>query len=167
MTAVKSRLGKFRVKMVAYHVDGLGPDDRNVFEFAKSLGVEMIIAAPDPASLAGIDKLANEFGINVAIENLGRKETPAYWNPQSVLAALQGRSNRIGIRADTGYWMQEGINPRDALVQVKDKLMAVSLRDRSSLGGAGRDVPLGYGVADTKQFLQDIHRLGVKPLFLT
>jgi hypothetical protein len=63
--------------------------------------------------------------------------------------------------------MQEGINPRDALVQVKDKLMAVSLRDRSSLSGAGRDVPLGYGVADTKQFLQDIYRLGVKPLFLT
>jgi type 1 glutamine amidotransferase/sugar phosphate isomerase/epimerase len=167
LTAVKNRLGKFHIQMVAYHVDGLGPDDRKVFEFAKSLGVEMIIAAPDPASLAGIDKLANEFGINVAIENLGRKETPAYWNPKSVLAALQGRSNRIGIRADTGYWMQEGINPRDALVQVKDKLMAVSLRDRSSLSGAGRDVPLGYGVADTKQFLQDIHRLGVKPLFLT
>jgi len=167
LTAIKNRLGKFRVHMVAYHVDGLGPDDRKVFEFAKSLGVEMIIAAPDPASLPGIDKLANEFGINVAIENLGRKETPAYWNPKSFLAALQGRSNRIGIRADTGYWMQEGINPRDALVEVKDKLMAVSLRDRSSPGGAGRDVPLGYGVADIKQFLQDIRRLDVKPLFLT
>jgi type 1 glutamine amidotransferase/sugar phosphate isomerase/epimerase len=167
LTAIKNRLTKFRVKMAAYHVDKLGPDDRKVFEFAKSLGADMIIAAPDPASLPGIDKLANEFGINVAIENHGRKETPAYWNPKSVLAALQGRSNRIGIRADTGYWMQEGINPRDALVQVKDKLMAVSLRDRSSLGGAGRDVPLGHGVADTKQFLQDVQRLGVKPLFLT
>jgi type 1 glutamine amidotransferase/sugar phosphate isomerase/epimerase len=167
LTAVKNHLGKFHIRMVAYHVDKLEPDDRKVFEFAKSLGVEMIIAAPDVASLAGIDKLANEFGINVAVENLGRKETPAYWNPKSVLVALRGRSNRIGIRADTGYWMQDGIDPRDALVQVKDKLMSVSLRDRSSLGDAGRDVPLGYGVADTRQLLQDMHRLGVKPLFFT
>ena len=167
VAALKARLTKFRVQMVAYHVDKLGPDDRKIFEFAKSLGVEMIIAAPDPASLPGIDKLANEVGINVAIENLGRKETPAYWNPKSILAALQGRSNRIGIRADTGYWMQEGVNPREALVQVKDKLMAVSLRDRTSLGAAGRDVPLGYGVAETRVFLQDVQRLGVKPLFVT
>ncbi len=167
LTALKNHLGKFHVRMVAYHVDRLGPDDRKVFEFAKSLGVEMIVAAPDVASLSGIDKLANEFGINVAIENLGRKETPGYSNPKSVLAALQGRSNRIGIQADTGYWMQDGINPREALVQVKDKLMAISLRDRSSLGGAGGDVPLGYGVAGTEQLLQDMHRLGVKPLLLT
>jgi type 1 glutamine amidotransferase/sugar phosphate isomerase/epimerase len=167
LTALKYHLGKFHIRMVAYHVDKLGPDDRKVFEFAKSLGVEMIIAAPDVASLSGIDNLANEFGISVAIENLGREETPAYWNPKSVLAALQGRSNRIGIQADTGYWMRDGINPREALVQVKDRLMAVSLRDRSSLGGTGRDVPLGYGVADTEQLLQDMHRLGVKPLLLT
>jgi type 1 glutamine amidotransferase/sugar phosphate isomerase/epimerase len=167
LTAIKNRLGKLHIQMVAYHVDRLGSDDRKVFEFAKSLGVEMIVAAPDPASLPGIDKLANEFGMNVAIENLGRKETPGYWNPKSILAAVQGRSNHIGIRADTGYWMQEGINPREALVQVKGKLMSVSLRDRSSLGGAGRDVPLGYGVAETTQFLQDLHNLGVKPLFLT
>ena len=167
MTAVKKQLGKFHIGMVAYHVDSLGADDRKVFEFAKSLGVEMIIATPDLTALSGIDKLANEFGINVAIENLGRKATPAYWNPKGVLAALQGRSNRIGILADTSYWMQDGISPRDALVQVKDKLMTVSLHDRSSLGDAGRDVPLGYGVADTTKLLQDMHRLGVKPLFLT
>jgi hypothetical protein len=89
LTASVTGWGNSASKMVAYHVDGLGSGDQKVFEFAKSLGVEMIIAAPDPASLPGIDKLANDFGMNVAIENLGRKETPAYWNPKSVLAALK------------------------------------------------------------------------------
>ena len=94
------------------------------------------------------------------------KRHPLYWNPKSILAALQDRSNRIGILADTGYWMQDGINPGDALVQVKDKLMAVSLHDRSSLGGSGRDMPLGYGVEPIPPInsCQDMHRLGVKPL---
>jgi hypothetical protein len=40
--------------MAGYHVDKLGADDRKVFEFAKSLGVEMIIAAPDPTDRAAL-----------------------------------------------------------------------------------------------------------------
>src|ERR1700693_3872778 len=71
LAALKNKLGKVHIQMVAYHVDGLGPDDRKVFEFAKSLGVEMIVAAPDPASLPGIDKLANEIGIHRRMANIG------------------------------------------------------------------------------------------------
>jgi type 1 glutamine amidotransferase/sugar phosphate isomerase/epimerase len=170
LTAAKNRLRKFRVQMVAYDVDSFGPDDstrRKVFEFAKSLGVEMIVVAPEPAALPAIDKLANEFGINVAIESLGRKETPAYWQPKRVLAALQGRSSRIGVRVDTGAWMREGIDPKEAVAQLKDKLMAVSLRDLSSLTPAGREVPLSYGAGDVKQILQELYRMEVKPLFFT
>ena len=169
LTAAKNRLRKFGVQMAAYHVDSFGPDEstrRKVFEFAKSLGVEMIVAAPEPASLPAIDKLANEFGINVAIESLGRKETPAYWQPKRVLTALQGRSSRIGVCVDTGAWLREGINPKESVAQLKDKLMAVSLRDLSSLTPAGREVPLSYGAGDVKQILQELYRLKVKPLFL-
>ena len=55
--------------MPAYRVASLRPDEsgRKTFEFAKSLGVETILANPEPASLAAIDQLANEFAINVAI----------------------------------------------------------------------------------------------------
>jgi type 1 glutamine amidotransferase/sugar phosphate isomerase/epimerase len=170
LTAAKNRLRKFAVQMVAYHVDSFGPDEstrRKVFEFAKSLGVEMIVVAPEPAALPAIDKLANEFGINVAIESLGRKETPAYWQPKNVLAALQGRSSRIGVRVDTGAWMREGINPKEALAQLKDKLMAVSLRDLSSHTPTGREVPLSYGAGDVKQILQELYRLKLRSLFFT
>src|SRR5713226_3160256 len=54
VAAVRNRLRRLHVDMVAYHVDSLGPDDdarRKVFEFAKSMGAEMIISAPDPAAL--------------------------------------------------------------------------------------------------------------------
>jgi len=79
VAAIRNRLRRLHVEMVAYHVDSLGPDDavrRKVLVFAKSMGVEMIISAPDPASLPAIDKLAGEIGINVAIENRSRKDTP-------------------------------------------------------------------------------------------
>ena len=157
VAAVRDRLRRLHVDMVAYHVDSLGSDDavrRKVLEFAKSMGAEMIISAPDAASLPAIDKLAGEIGINVAIENRSRKDTPAYWDPKRALTTLQGRSNRIGVRADLGSWIQEGIKPLEGVSQLKEKLMAVRLNDRTSPEGR-------------TQYLQEMSRLGLKPLFFT
>jgi hypothetical protein len=39
--------------------------------------------------------------------------------------------------------MEAGVQPTDALQQVKEKLFTVMLRDRSSLGSSGRPVRLG------------------------
>jgi sugar phosphate isomerase/epimerase len=157
VAAIRNRLRRLHVEMVAYHVDSLGPDDavrRKVFEFAKSMGAEMIISAPDPASLPAIDKLADEIGINFAIESRSRKDTPAYGDPKRLLAALQGQSNRIGIRADLGYWIQEGIKPQETVSQLKERMMAVHLNDRNS-------------AESRTQYLQEMSRLGLKPLFFT
>jgi sugar phosphate isomerase/epimerase len=157
VTAIRNRLRRLHVEMVAYHVDSLEPDDavrRKVFEFAKSMGAEMIISAPDTGSLPAIDKLAGEFGINVAIENRSRKDTPAYWEPKRLLGALQSRSNRIGVRADLGSWIQEGIKPQEAVSQLKERVMAVHLNDRISAEGR-------------TQYLQEMSQLGLKPLFFT
>ena len=51
LTVVKNRLSKFHVQMLAYHVETLGPDDATrwkVFEFAKAMGVEMIVSQRCP-----------------------------------------------------------------------------------------------------------------------
>jgi len=148
---------RMHVEMVAYHVDSVGPDEatrRKVFEFAKGMGAEIVISAPDPASLSAIDKLASEIGINFAIESRSRKDTPDYWEPKLLLGALQGRSNRIGVRADVGSWIQEGIKPQEAVSQLRERLMGVHLNDRTSAEGRAH-------------YLQEMSRLGLKPLFFT
>ena len=144
LAAVRTRLRALRLQMTAYHVDAIGADDasrRKLFEFAKALGVEMIVANPDIALLPELDKLAGEFSINVAIENR---------SPKSALSALEGRGKRIGVCADIGVWMQEGIKPLEGLTQLKDRLMAVNLQDRSAMPG----------------LLMGMYKMGVKPLFL-
>jgi len=157
--AIMNRLRDLNVRMPAYHVENIAADDngRKVFEFAKSLSVETIISTPEAASLPGLDKMANEFGINVAVE---------VRHPKSMLSALEGRSKRIGVHADFGNWMQDGIKPVDGLSQVKDRLMAVTLRDRSALGGKGRNETVGSGVAGVSDFFLQAYRLELKPLFI-
>ena len=78
-------------------------------------------------------------------------------DPKSVLAALQGRSKNMGVAADIGGWMQEGIKPVDELAVVKDKLMEVDIHDRSALGAKGKDVTLGSGAADLPDFFLAAH----------
>ncbi len=79
ITAVKTKLAAKGVRLVAYDVPSISSNDadaRKLFEFARSLNVLTIVSDPAPEALPAIDKLANEFNINVAIANVGKAETP-------------------------------------------------------------------------------------------
>src|SRR5206468_922559 len=121
-------------------VPSLGSDaagSRKIFELAKSLNVVTIVSENAPGALGPIDKLANEYNINVALSK------PA--DPQSLLKAVEGLSNKVGACVDTGSWMEQGMKPLDGLAALKDRVVAVRLRDRSALGKNGRNVTLGKG----------------------
>jgi type 1 glutamine amidotransferase/sugar phosphate isomerase/epimerase len=160
--AVVRRLREYNQTIFAYRVDNIGSDEsseRQVFEFAKAINSPMIVASAAPPDLAGLDRLATEFSINVAVD--------ATKDPKAVMSALQGRSKNIGIAADLGGWMQEGIKPVDGLAMVKEKLMAVDIHDRSALGAKGKDVTLGNGAGALSDFFLAAYRADVKPLFLS
>ena len=67
---------------------------RRVFEFAKSIDAPLIVTSGDAANPAELDKLAEEFEINVALESKG--------DPKTVMAALEGRGKRMGVSAHLG-----------------------------------------------------------------
>jgi type 1 glutamine amidotransferase len=155
LAAVRNRLTELRLKMPAYRLQS-GELDRKVFEFGKTLAVETIIANVDAASLPSVERLADEFSINVALEGAGK-------DPHAIMALLAGRGKRIGVSADLGSWMEAGIKPAEGLALFRERLMALELRDRSALGLAGRDVPLGAGVGEVSDFMRQANRIGLKP----
>ena len=136
---VVHRLAELRLRLTAYRVPKLPADAagrKKIFEFAKLLGVEMILASPDPAALLELDALAGETGVNVALVNGSRKQTPAYWEPTGMLKSLEGRSQRIGVAASVAAWMSENVRPEEALRTVHGSLMAVSFEDRRAIAAA-------------------------------
>jgi type 1 glutamine amidotransferase/sugar phosphate isomerase/epimerase len=160
--AVVYRLKELGEQLLAYRVDTVGADEatrRKVFEFAKAIGAPTLVVAADGAALADLDKLAEEFGVNVAVESKG--------DPKMAMRSVEGRGKRIGVAADLGGWMQAGIKPVDGLSIVKDRLMLVNASDRSALGAGGRDVTLGTGVGSLGDFFLAAWRAGVKPLSIT
>jgi type 1 glutamine amidotransferase/sugar phosphate isomerase/epimerase len=151
IAAVKARLAELRLKMVAYRVESIPADERSaakLFAFAKELGVQTIITSAVPGSLSTVDKLAGGNGVGVAIAIDG--------DPKTVMSAIENAGPRVGVAVDFGNWIEQGIKPVDGLALIKDRLMAVRLRDRNVLGVNGRDVPLGTGVAEVQKFLLEV-----------
>jgi type 1 glutamine amidotransferase len=160
--AVVYRLREIAESIAVYRIDALGPDAatrRRVFEFAKSINVPLIVTSGDTANLAEIDKLAEEFQINVALESKG--------DPKTVMAALDGRGKRMGVSAHLGGWTQAGVKAVDGLDVVKGKLLHVTAADRSALNARARVVALGDGTAGVGDFFLAAYKAGLKPLSIT
>ncbi|HXB69837.1 MAG TPA: ThuA domain-containing protein [Candidatus Acidoferrales bacterium] len=159
--AVNYRLRELNQQIWAYRVDNVPSDQdsrHKMFEFAKAVNAGMIIV-PEQAPVADLDKLANEFDINVAMES--RKD------PKSAMAAIAGSGKHIGVAANLGGWMHADIKPVDCVPVVRDRLMAVIASDHSALGPKGHDVALGAGAGGLGDFFLAIYRAGVKPLYIT
>jgi type 1 glutamine amidotransferase/sugar phosphate isomerase/epimerase len=157
IAAVKARLAELRLKMVAYRVESI--DDSSaakLFAFAKELGVKTIITGAVPSSLSTVEKLAAENGMGVAIAVDG--------DPKTVMSAIGNAGPHIGVGLDFGNLIEQGIKPVDALAMVKDRLMAVRLRDRNHLGPNGRDVSLGTGVAEAQKFFLEVAKQEPPPI---
>jgi hypothetical protein len=100
-------------------------DARATFEFAKKFNMKTIVAYPSDQSLGMLDRLANEYRINVAIRN--RPKPYGYWDPKDLLVAITGRSNRIGACADVEAWKASGLVPADCVKELNGHVMVVQL----------------------------------------
>jgi type 1 glutamine amidotransferase len=67
---------------------------------------------------------------------------------------------------DTGWCLEHGLLPKDALSVVKDRLGYVRLRDRSALGASAQNVKLGTGAGQMETFFHELNRLNLRPLIL-
>ena len=163
---IRLKLDAAGVTMLTYYIHRIPGDEagcRKVFDFGRRIGIETFMSEPLPAALDTIERFCDEYDINVAIHNHGRKSSPQYWRPEGVLAACRGRSRRIGACGDLGYWMRSGIDPVEAVRKLKARLITVQVHDLHERSPEGHDVPWGTGAGQTETFLREIHRLGIRP----
>jgi len=136
---------------------------RKSFEFARKMGIDVIVGEPKPDDLDTVEKLCKEFNIKVAIHD--HPQPSHYWNPQTVLDAIKGRSPLLGACADTGHWVRSGLDPVDCLKQLQGHIICLHFKDLNEKKRTAHDAPWGTGVGDAKGMMAELKRQNFKGAF--
>jgi len=166
MEAILKRAAAAGIKLVNIGVVQLPPDQaqsRKVFDFAKKWGIDTLVAEPEPQALDLVEKLCQDYHIKVAIHN--HPKPSRYWNPDTVLQAVNGRSPLLGACADTGHWIRSGLDPVECLKKLQGRIICLHFKDLAQKSPRTHDVPWGTGVADVKGMMAELKRQGFRGAF--
>lgn len=156
---VRALLKKNKIEVVSYGVV-TGKDEaewRQIFTFAKAMGLHDIATEPKAEALALVDQLSRESGVRVALHN---HPTPSiYANPDFALATVKPFGPNLGLCADTGHWVRSGYDPIESLRKAEGKIISLHFKDLTERGvKAAHDVPWGTGASDAAGQIAELRR---------
>lgn len=156
--AVLAMLKAKNVKVVAFGVTGAGDEAGwvKLFEFCKEMGIQTITSEPNEKDIPLLSRLADKYEINVAIHN--HPNPSHYWNPDVILNAIKGQSNRIGACADIGHWSRSGLDPVECLKKLEGHVLHSHMKDLHVKGKEGHDVHWGEGVCNIPGVIAELKR---------
>jgi len=159
----KQKLAANGIQMPTYGVVGFSnneADARKKFEFAKAMGIRTMSAYPTLDSLTMLDKLVEEYKINLGIHNHGPGDS-LYDTIDKQVVALKGHSLRIGACIDTGHYLLSDERPETAAGTFGTRVYGVHLKDVKGIpGGKKSFTELGKGALDVNVFLKEIIKFG-------
>ncbi|NLF72784.1 MAG: sugar phosphate isomerase/epimerase [Candidatus Anammoximicrobium sp.] len=162
---LKKKASDLGIQMIACYTGLDSPDAAKAFfEFAADMGFQALVSEPPEGVLDAIEKLTEEYKIDLALHN--HPKPSHYWNPETGLKALEGRSPRMGFCCDTGHWCRCGLEPVPVLKQLGARVKTFHLKDLDDFGVPGaRDVIWGQGKGRIAEILAEVKRQGLKPYF--
>jgi sugar phosphate isomerase/epimerase len=156
-TMVKNKLKELGLTLKLFGVADVFDETsgRKLFEFAKDMEINTIVIEPNFHLLPMIDKLANQYQINVAIHN--HPKPSGYFHPGITYYHIKDLSARIGLCGDTGHWTRSGVISSAALKLFKGRIFDVHLKDLNEFGNMkAYDVPFGSGKSNIRDILAEL-----------
>lgn len=158
----KRMLNGAGVTLMAYGVQGFDKNtdaNRKQFVFAKAMGITTISADPTPEAFDNLDKLVEEFKINIAIHNHG-PDDKRYGKIDQVLQAIMNHHERIGACVDTGHYLRADEDPVKAIETFGPRTYGVHLKDVKRIPGQKPQFTiLGKGDLDVVGCLRVLKKL--------
>ena len=161
--ALKNELEKRGMELRAIGVVSGNTEEewKQLFEFAKAMGLEVINSEPKEEFMPLVGQLANQYHIKVGIHN--HPNPSHYWDPEVVLAAVAAaNSEYVGACADIGHWVRSGLDPVACLKQYEGHLMSMHFKDLNEQSADAHDVHWATGVCNVPGVIDELKRQGFK-----
>jgi sugar phosphate isomerase/epimerase len=126
---------------------------RQAFEYARDLGVPVIVCHPHLDSFPILDRMVKEFDIKLAIHNHG-PESDRYKSPYDAMERAAKYDERIGVCVDVGHTARMNVDPAEAIRKCAPRLYDCHLKDLVEITTRNNGVEMGRGVLNIRSILQ-------------
>lgn len=129
------------------------------FAYAKMVGVNLIVGAPDVSLLPYVEKKVKEYDIRLGIHNHG-PDQKLYPGPDDVWEAIKNLDTRIGYCLDIGHTTRLGLDPIVAVKKYHKRIFDFHVWDTDKPVKAGGCVEAGRGIIDFPKFFKTLRKVG-------
>jgi len=167
LNATDEIIKEFHEKCASYNVTGYGVGpiymrseaeiDRS-FEYAKRVGVTLIVGVPNYELLPYVDKKVKEYGFHFAI-HLHGPDIATYPDAADVWEHTKNLDPRIGMCLDIGHDLRNGCDPVADLEKYHTRVFDVHIKDVTDSTKAGRGIEIGRGQIDFPEFIRMMRKV--------
>ena len=131
----------------------------NAFEYAKRVGVKLIVGVPNYDLLPYVDKKVKEYGFNYAI-HLHGPDIATYPDAEDVWNHVKDLDPRIGMCLDIGHDTRNGKDPVADLKKYKTRVFDIHIKDVTGTTKLGYSLEVGRGVINFTSFVKMLRKVG-------
>ncbi len=134
-------------------------DADQAFEYAKMVGVDMIVGSPAYELLPYIEQKVKAYNIRLAIHNHG-PEDKLYPTPGDVYNHIKKLDTRLGLCLDIGHTQRDNIEPADAYLKYADRIMDMHIKDVEKAEKDAESLELGRGIINIPALVKALFKKG-------
>ena len=156
LNSTDEQIKAFHAKCAEYGVKGyaVGPiymkseaEIDRAFEYAKRVGVKLIVGVPNYELLPYGDKKVKEYDFHYAI-HLHGPDIKTYPDATDVWEHTKDLDARIGMCLDVGHDLRNGCDPVADLRKYHTRVFDMHIKDVDGASKAGKAIELGRGLID-------------------
>lgn len=161
-------IAAFHAKLKAADVTGyaVGPiymkseaEIDRAFDYAKRVGVKLIVGVPNYELLPYVDKKVKEYGFNYAI-HLHGPDIATYPDADDVWNHVKDLDPRIGMCLDIGHDTRNGKDPVADLKKYQSRVFDMHIKDVTGATKLGYTIEMGRGIIDIPALVNMLREVG-------
>ena len=131
----------------------------NAFEYAKRVGVELIVGVPNYELLPYVNQKVKDYNFHYAI-HLHGPDIELYPDADDVWENVKDLDPRIGMCLDIGHDTRNGKDPVEDLRKYHTRVFDIHIKDVTGDSKEGYSVEIGRGIIDIPAFVNMLREVG-------
>jgi inosose dehydratase len=131
----------------------------NAFDYAKRVGVKLIVGVPNRELLPYINEKVKAYDFKYAIHMHG-PDIDLYPDADDIWTHVKDLDPRLGMCLDIGHTARNGKDPVADLEKYIDRIYDMHIKDVTANTKEGKSIEIGRGILDIPAFVEMLRKTG-------